>query len=149
MKKNILKYILTIFIVSNSALAYSQDYKDYISSQWDNYYNSYPSGIENNFQASNFIKIIDLLEYSPPMSGRTYALVKGDINLFKKLLLSLPFEALQQMSITGNFYSRSKKHDDYFELYKLNYKQISKETWDKYCPYLIPLMELDGTIKLH
>jgi hypothetical protein len=72
----------------------------------------------------------------------------GDVNLLKKVLLSFSFEDLRQMSMTGNFYSRSKKHDDYFYLYNLTYKKITKEQWDKYCPYLIPLMEIDGVIKL-
>lgn len=144
MKKNLLKFIFAFFIVSNSISAYSQDYNEYLSPQWDNYYDRTPSGIKDNFQASDFIKIIDFVGYSPLV-----AYIKGDVNLFKRLLLALEFADLRQMSITGNFYSRSKKHDDYFQLYNLNYKKISKETWDRYCPYLIPLMEIDGTIKLH
>ncbi len=138
---------LTLFtltsIFSQSVIA--QDYKDYLSPYWDSYYDNYPSNIEKAFNASDFIAIIDLTKFNP----RTVSMFKGDVNLLKKTLYALDFPSLRQMSITGNFYSRSKKHDDYFNLYNLTYTKINKETWDKYCPYLIPLMEVDGLIKLH
>ncbi len=123
--------------------AYSQDYKDYLSDYWDSYYDKNPSSIQRSFTASDFINVIDLTMFVPKRKE-----LMGDVNLLKKVLLSFSFEDLRQMSMTGNFYSRSKKHDDYFYLYNLTYKKITKEQWDKYCPYLIPLMEIDGVIKL-
>lgn len=139
------KIIITLIVLISSTLLYSQDYKDMLSSQWDKYYDAYPSGIEDNYQGSDFIKVIDIVEFVP----RTSSMFKGDVVLLKKVLFAFKFEALRQLSITGSFYSRTKKHDDYFQLYNLTYKNISKEKWDKYCPYLIPLMEMDGLLKLN
>lgn len=143
MKQSSIKFLLTFVLVTLSIFSYSQDYKEYLSTQWDNYYNNHPSSIKDNYQASDFIKIIDQVEFSP-----TSSYMKGDVNILKKGLLKLEFADMRQLSITGNFFSRSKKHDDYFQLYNLTYKKLSKEDWDSYCPYLIPLMELDGLIKL-
>jgi hypothetical protein len=137
---------LTLVFLFNSNINLAQGYKDYLDPKWELYYDNQPSGIETKFTGVDFIRIVESVGFVP--KGRVVSLTKGDINLFKKLLLNLPFEALQQMSITGNFYSRTKKHDDYFYLYNSNYKQISKDTWDKYCPYLIPLMDLDGSVVL-
>ena len=138
------KFCILLLIVLKSSFAFSQDYKDYLSPYWDEYYNTHPSPIEQNYQATDFIKIIDYVSFSPKASY-----LDGNVMLLKKGLLKFEFAALRQMMITGDFYSRSKKHDDYFQLYNLTYKSISKEVWDAYCPYLIPLMEVDGTIKLH
>jgi hypothetical protein len=138
------KFCIILFIVLKSSFAFSQDYKDYLSPYWDSYYDNHPSGIEQNYQATDFIKIIDYVSFSPKASY-----LEGNVMLLKKGLLKFEFAALRQMMITGDFYSRSKKHDDYFQLYNLTYKSISKEVWDAYCPYLISLMEIDGTIKLH
>ena len=57
--------------------------------------------------------------------------------------------SLYQMKIDGSYYSITFKHDDFFTLYNLYYIKIDKKTWDKYCPYLLPLMDLDGIIKLN
>ena len=56
---------------------------------------------------------------------------------------------LRQMKINGDYYSRTFKHDDYFTLYNLYYTKITKETFDKYCPYLLVLMDLDKVINAH
>lgn len=138
------KFCILLFILLKSSFAFSQDYKDYLSPYWDEYYNSHPSAIEQNFQASDFINVIDYVSFSPKSSY-----LNGSVSLLKKCLLKLEYADLRQMMITGRFYSRTKKHDDYFQLYNLTYNSISKGTWDSYCPYLLPLMELDGTIKLH
>jgi len=139
------KITLSILFLTITFIAFSQDYKDMLSSQWDKYYDNYPSGIEENFQGSDFIKIIDAVGFTP----RSSSMFKGDLNLLKKVLFAFNFDALKQLSITGNFYSRTKKHDDYLQLYNLTYKSISNEMWNKYCPYLIPLMEMDGLLKLN
>lgn len=139
------KIILILLIIIQCDFLYSQDYKELLSPEWDSFYNANPSGILENFQGSDFIKIIDNVEFIPRTSYR----LKGDVTLLKKVLLVFKFEILQTMSMTGEFYSRTKKHDDYFQLYNLTYKRISKDTWNRYCPYLIPLMEVDGLLKFN
>lgn len=111
-----------------------------ISQKWDAYYNSNPSGIEENYTASDFIEVINFVGFQ----SKTYR----PESTFKKVLLMLPSDGLRQMMITGNYYSRTIKHDDYFELYNLNYSSITKSTWDRYAPYLIPLMDIDGIVRL-
>lgn len=138
------KLVLILILIIQVSSTYSQDYKDMLSPQWDRFYDENPSGIENNYQGSDFIKIINIVGFTP----RSPSMFKGDVNLLKKVLLAFNFEALKQLSITGDFYSRTKKHDDYFELYNLTYKGVTKYEWDKYCPYIIALMQLDELIKL-
>jgi hypothetical protein len=130
--------------VSISSVSYGQDYKDYLDPTWDRYYDNNPSGIESNFKGSDFIKVIEYVKFIPRRNE-----INGDVNKLKQILLIFDFATLRQMSITGNFYSRSKKHDDYYYLYNSFYSKIDKNTWDKYSPYLIPLMEIDGLIKLN
>lgn len=124
--------------------SFCQGYKDYIDPTWDNYYNKNPSGIESNFSSSDFINVIEYVNFIPRRQE-----FKGDVNAFKKALLRLDYSSLSQMMRDGSFYSRSKKHDDYFYLYNSYYQKIQKTTWDKYAPYLIPLMNLDGLIKFN
>jgi len=137
------KYFAFIFFIFISTFGFSQDYKDYIDPIWDSYYDRNPSGIESNFNGRDFIKVIENVNFIPIRNE-----IKGDINKLNRILLILEFAALRQMSITGNFYSRSKKHDDYYYLYNSYYPKIEKSTWDRYAPYLIPLMQFDGLIKL-
>jgi hypothetical protein len=129
MKKKLLVFFIFCIAYSNAQ----------ISQKWDIYYKNNPSGIENNFSASTFIEVINFVGFQ----SKTY---KPEAS-FKKILLMLPFEGLQQMMITGDYYSRTIKHDDYFELYNLNYIKISKQNWDSYAPYLLPLMQIDGVVK--
>jgi hypothetical protein len=129
-----MKKKLLIFFIFAFAICTSQ-----ISQKWDNYYNKNPSGIENNYSAKTFIEVINYLSFQ----SKTY---KPDSD-FKKMLLMLPYEYLRQMMITGNYYSRTIKHDDYFLLYNMSYNEISKENWDIYAPFLLPLMEIDGVVR--
>lgn len=115
-----------------------------ISSKWDAYYTNNPSPIEKAYSASDFIKVMDYVGFVP--SNRKY---KAYPDFFKKALLALGAQELRQMMIDGSYYSRSMKHDDYFQLYNLTYHKISKQTWDDWCAYLIPLMSLDDVITLH
>lgn len=126
-------------------LCYSQSYKDYLSPKWDSYYDSNPTGIRQNFQGGDFISIIDQVGFIP----RENSYFKGDVDLLKKVLLALDYASLRQMSIEGDFYCRSKKHDDYFELYNLFYNKISETTWVNNCPWLLILMSLDDLIKFN
>ncbi len=127
-----------------STTCYSQSGNSNIDPKWDKYYETFPSGIEVNYSSSDFIKVLELVNFIPQGN-----LMKNDFQLCKKVLLSLPPEGLKQLSITGNYYSRTIKHDDYYELYNLTYKHISKDIWDKYCPYLLPIMDVDGTVRFH
>jgi hypothetical protein len=115
-----------------------------IDPKWDRYYDNNPSGIEDHFSGTDFIKIIDLVNFIPQSS-----MLKKDVQLLKKLLLMLDAPTLRQMKINGDYYSRTFKHDDYFTLYNLYYTKITKETFDKYCPYLLVLMDLDKVINAH
>jgi hypothetical protein len=133
--------LLCVFVPITS---FCQDYKDYIAPEWDNYYNKNPSGIKSNFKGSDFIKIVDLVNFIPVRKE-----TNGDVNKLKRVLLTLDFETLRQMSINGNFYSRSHKHDDYYLLYNTYYPKLEKNSWNRYAPYLISLMHIDGVIDLN
>lgn len=114
-----------------------------VDPKWDNYYNNDPSGIEKNFKGLDFIRIIELVDFNPQS-----ALMRKDVQLMKKMLLMLDEASLRQMMINGRYYCRTFKHDDYFALYNLYYNKVEKAMWDKYCPYLLVLMDLDDAIKL-
>mgnify|MGYP000269901654 CR=1 FL=1 len=129
MKKKLIVFFICFITYTNAQ----------ISQKWDNYYSSNPSGIENDYTASKFIEVINYV-------GFQSKIYKPESS-FKKILLMMPYEGLRQMMITGNYYSRTIKHDDYFELYNLNYNKISKEIWNLYAPYLLPLMQIDGVVK--
>lgn len=110
---------------------------------WDAYYNLHPSGIESNFESSDFVDVIERVNFIPVKKE-----LNGNQQLLKRVLLMFSPADLKQMQITGNYYSRTTKHDDYYRLYNMVYKPISKDDWNKLCPYLIPIMDLDGTINL-
>ncbi|MGO4819742.1 hypothetical protein [Flavobacterium sp. W22_SRS_FP1] len=132
---------IAFLVFSNSKCVAQTNYN--IDPKWDNYYNNYPSGIVDNHRGSDFINVIDKVSFIPNMRE-----LKGDQQLIKRVILMLSPEDLNQMNITGNYYSRTIKHYDYFELYNMTYNKISKETWDRYAPYLLPLMDIDGTVSL-
>jgi hypothetical protein len=139
--KKVLFLLISLFTV---IVASSQSYNQDIDPKWDKYYNERPSGIRNNFQASDFIRIIELVNFVPQSR-----LFEKNQTLLKKVLLSLEQSALRQLMITGSYFSKTYKHDDYYMLYNMTYNRIGKETWDAYCPYLIPLMDVDKLINLH
>jgi hypothetical protein len=139
------KTLLIIAFLCITTISSKAQYNDpNISTYWDNYYNNNPSGIEINYQATDFINAINLVSFKPKSN-----LLQKSQDLLKKALLMLDQGSLKQMSIDGNYYSRIKKHDDYFALYNLVYEPISKSQWDRICPYLIPIMSLDNSIKLN
>ena len=144
-KLNFKTFILAVLLLTiTSYSAKSQSYTEYLSPYWDSYYKSKPSGIEDAFKASDFIRVLEEVEFIPNSQ-----LLNKDFNSLKRFLLSLDYPSLKQLMITGDFYSRTKMHDDYYTLYKMTYRYITKSEWDKFCPYLIPIMELDKTVKLH
>jgi len=138
------KIILISAFFFISIFSIGQSFGSQIDQYWDNFYNKNPSGIENNFQSIDFIRVMEIVKFSPKRSD-----IRGDVSLFKKALLSLNYQSLSQMMRDGSFYSRTIKHDDFYYLYNSTYQKISKSTWDNYAPYLIPLMKMDGIIKLN
>lgn len=114
-----------------------------ISPVWNKYYNEHPSRIEENFQATDFLKVAEKFGFKP-----TRQEFKNNYKLFEMAMLRLPFSALEQFKIHGLYYSRTYKHDDWYYIYNSYYKKIAKSDWDIWCPYLIPLMSSDGTITL-
>lgn len=140
--------LLIALIITLSCLQSLGQYRDLnIDPKWKKYYECNPSGIEQNYKAVDFIKIIEFVNFKP--QKRLLELTKGDPQFLKKILLMLDEAGLRQMKIEGSYYSITFKHDDYFTLYNLYYTKIDKKTWDKYCPYLLPLMILDGIVKLN
>lgn len=139
MKKNIFSFLLVGLLIFSINLAGQTNFPD-INPKWDNYYNTNPSGIERNYQASDFIRI---------MNSVGFVSIKYNQSKLETAFLRLEQAVLRQMRIDGNYFSRTYKHDDWFLLYNKYYKKISKDTWDRYCPYLIPLMSLDELITTH
>ncbi|MBK7883019.1 MAG: hypothetical protein IPJ81_03800 [Chitinophagaceae bacterium] len=115
-----------------------------IDPKWNKYYDENPSGIEEHHQATDFIKVIEYTEFTP--SNKQF---QNSVSLLKKCLLMLSQNALNQMMVDGDYYSRSYKHEDYYYLYNTYYKTLSRETWDRLCPYLISLMMIDGLLKFN
>ncbi len=114
-----------------------------INPSLDKYYDTYPSGIRNSYQSTDFINVVDLVHFIPNKKE-----LNGSQQLFKRVILMLDQEDLNQMRMTGDYYSRTFKHYDYMKLYNMIYNPINKETWDRLCPYLLPLMDIDGTLNL-
>lgn len=142
--KILMNLTLGIICTILSIQTFGQNPNQNIDPKWDNYYNNDPSGIGRNYKGIDFIKVIEFVDFKPQSQQ-----LRKDVQLLKKALLIFDEADLNQMRITGSYFCRTFKHDDYFELYNLYYNKITKEVWDKYCPYLLPLMDLDGTINLH
>lgn len=140
-----MKYTITLLLTVILSLVYknilAQSSFPDISPKWDNYYDQYPSSISNNHQASDFISVIRAVGFVPVSKK-----FNRNISLLEDVLLGVPQAALRQMRISGDYFSRTYKHDDYFMLYNRYYKPITKEVWDRNAPYLIPLMKIDGLI---
>ncbi|MDG4950475.1 hypothetical protein NLM59_06035 [Weeksellaceae bacterium KMM 9724] len=125
---------LLLLLSSNFVLGQFPD----IDPTWDNYYNNNPSGISKNYSGEEIVRIIHKVGFEPKTQELKHQ------NLEKILMLFTDETTLRQFSIDGDYYSRTYKHDKWFELYNSIYKRVDKKTWDRYCPYLIPLMKIDG-----
>jgi hypothetical protein len=144
MKKNtgIFKALIVVAIMLSflTRIEAQQQFPD-IDPQWDKYYREHPSGISERFQGVDFIQIIEKVGFIP--ANRSF---EKNVDLLKRVLLNFEQAELNQMRITGNYKSRTYKHDDYYYLYNSTYKKLTKPEWDNLCPYLIALMTVDGTI---
>jgi hypothetical protein len=135
----LLKLLVTVHVAS--AQVNNQD----IDPKWDKYYTEKPTDIEIKYKSDDFTKVIKLVDFVPQSK---YFKTKRGTQLLLGVLLTRSEDELRQLRIDGKYYSKTYKHDDYYLLYNKTYKQISKETWDTYCPYLIPLMGIDELIEL-
>ena len=139
MKK--LSLLLVLFLCTK---AFSQTQDSNIDPAWDNYYNQHPTEISQVKSGGDFLSWKNL--FSIHTNGKMF---HGDDDLFDKTILNLDSKTITQLIIDGDYYSRTYKHNDYFTLYNLCYGKtnpIQKAVWDEYCPYLIAIMEIDGTI---
>ena len=144
--KKILFLLITLVTV---LVASSQENNQDIDPKWDKYYSERPTGIENKYKSVDFAKVIKLVNFVPQSKYfQKYSKSKNRRYVVVGILLTMTEDELRQLKIDGMYYSKTYKHDDYFMLYNKTYNQISKETWDTYCPYLIPLMGIDDLIEL-
>lgn len=134
-------FVVVIAICFNGTCLSQSNFN--IDITWDAYYKLHPSGIESNFESSDFVDIVERVNFIPVKKE-----FNGNQQLLKRVLLMFSPADLKQMQITGNYYSRTTKHDDYFRLYNMVYNPISKDEWNKVCPYLLPIMDIDGTVNL-
>jgi hypothetical protein len=137
-----LLFILTFLSILNIT-SFAQQNKD-IDPVWEKYYKENPARVYEHYTGSDFITVIDSVEFVPAKNG----VFNGRVNLLKRMLLTASHDGLEILSSEGWYYSRTYKHDDFYFLYNMTYKKITKKMWDVFCPYLIPLMNLDGTINL-
>jgi hypothetical protein len=131
-----------ILLLVCSFYSFSQSTEPNIDPKWDKYYDNLPR-TEKDFTATKIIEVIDLLRWKP-----TKHPYKDNLQTLKKVILMFPQEGLRQIMIDGNYYPRTYKHDDYYNLYNLYYTPINKTDFDYYCPYIIFLMGLDEIIKI-
>lgn len=146
MKKVLFLLISLVSVIVASAQVNNQD----IDPKWDKYYSERPTDIEIKYKSDDFTKVIKLVNFVPQSKyfQSKYSKIKSRTYLLVGILLTMSEDELRQLKIDGKYYSKTYKHDDYFMLYNKTYNQISKETWDTYCPYLIPLMGIDDLIEL-
>lgn len=145
MKIIIKTLMILLLVISLKSLGQSNYYDSNIDPKWVKYYTENPSGIETNYSASDFIKVIDKVHFIPVK--KLYN--NNDNRLLKSALLRLDYQDFEQLKIDGKYFAITKNHDLYFEIYNSHYYKISKYEWDRLCPYLIPLMNVDGVIKLN
>ena len=73
--------LLISLIITLSCLQLLGQYQDLnIDPKWKKYYENNPSGIEQNYNAIDFIKIIELVNFKP--QKRLLELTKGDPQFF-------------------------------------------------------------------
>lgn len=94
---------------------------------------------DKDFNGIKVVQVIDAAGFKPIK-------VTTDIKQFKSALLQLSERAYTQMNI-DTWYLCSYKHEEYFQIYNLNYKSINRNFYDDNCKALIALMLIDGTIK--
>ena len=94
-------YILALLMCTLFSKNFSQSTFPDIDKKWEAYYNQHPSAINTNYQATDFINVIELVGFVPVIRE-----LKGNVQILKKALLSLSEADLNQMRIDGNYYSK-------------------------------------------
>lgn len=93
---------------------------------------------DKDFNGLKVVQTIDIIGFKP--------IRVKDIKQFKSVLLQLSDKAYTQLNI-DTWYLCSYKHEEYFQIYNMYYKAITKNLYDDNCKALITLMLVDGTIK--
>lgn len=124
-----MKQVIFIVFLGLANLAYGQSYNNAFGSKYD----------DPEFSG---IKVLNVLESSgfKPVKSTT------DMRQFKSVILTLSERAYVQINI-DTWALCSNKHEEYFLLYNMYYKPVSKDYYDTNCKGLIALMLLDGLIK--
>ena len=94
---------------------------------------------DKDFSGLKVVQVIDAAGFKPIK-------VTTDIKQFKSALLQLSERAYTQLNI-DTWYLCSYKHEEYFQIYNMNYKAVTRNFYDDNCKDLIALMLIDGTIK--
>jgi len=104
-------------------------------------YQSNPYGDKYDDKNFNGLKVVQVIDVSGFIPKRT-----NDLRQFKSILLQLSDRAYTQLNI-DTWSLCSFKHEQYFQIYNMYYKPVSKSFYDENCKALIALMILDDTIK--
>lgn len=94
---------------------------------------------DKDFNALKIVSVIDAAGFKPIK-------VTTDLKQFKSALLQLSERAYTQINI-DTWYLCSYKHEEYFQIYNMYYKTVTRTFYDENCKALIALMLIDGTIK--
>jgi hypothetical protein len=101
-----------------------------------------PYGDKYDDKDFNGLKVVQVID----ASGFKPIKLTTDIKQFKSVLLQLSQRAYTQMNI-DTWYLCSYKHEEYFQIYNMYYKTVTRSFYDDNCKALIALMLTDGTIK--
>ena len=94
---------------------------------------------DKDFNGVKVVQVIDVAGFKPIKVTR-------DIKQFKSALLQLSERAYTQLNI-DTWSLCSYKHEEYFQIYNMYYKTVTRSFYDENCKALIALMLIDGTIK--
>lgn len=122
-----MKYLVLILFLGLTNVVIAQSSKNDWGSKYDD-------------PEFNGIKVLTVLESSgfKPVKSTT------DMRQFKSVVLALSERAYTQMNI-DTWSLCSYKHEEYFLLYNMYYKPVTKSYYDTNCKGLIALMLIDGT----
>lgn len=90
------------------------------------------------FNGLKIVNIIDKIGFKP--FNRT-----NDMTKFKTAILQLSDKAYAQLNIDTWYYC-SLKHEEYYQIYNLNFKPITRDIYDENCKAIIALMLIDGVV---
>ena len=94
---------------------------------------------DKDFNGLKVVQVIDAAGFKPIN-------LTTELKQFKSVLLQLSERAYTQLNIT-TWSLCSYKHEEYFLIYNMYYKAVTRSFYDDNCKALIALMLIDGTIK--